>query len=75
MGAGEVEGMEGVGWGVMGLLRLWKCVEKWRVVGRGSYGREFKSSVREGRNPEMQKRHLEPRRVKDVRARPRITDL
>jgi hypothetical protein len=28
MGAGEVEGMEGVGWGVMGLLRLWKCVEK-----------------------------------------------
>jgi hypothetical protein len=29
MVAGEVEGIEGVGRGVMGLLRLWKCVEKW----------------------------------------------
>jgi hypothetical protein len=28
MGVGEVEGFEGVGRGVMGLLRLWKCVEK-----------------------------------------------
>jgi hypothetical protein len=29
MGVTEVEEFEGVGWGVMGLLRLWKCVEKW----------------------------------------------
>jgi hypothetical protein len=28
MGAGEVEGMEGVRRGVMGLLRLWKSVQK-----------------------------------------------
>ena len=28
MGVGEVEGIEGVGRGVMGLLLLWKCVEK-----------------------------------------------
>ncbi len=27
MGVPEVEGFEGVGRGVMGLLRLWKCVE------------------------------------------------
>jgi hypothetical protein len=25
----EVEGFEGVGRGVMGLVRVWKCVEKW----------------------------------------------
>jgi hypothetical protein len=25
----KVERFEGVGRGVMGLLRLWKCVEKW----------------------------------------------
>ena len=29
MGRREVERFEGVGKGVMGLLRLWKCVEKW----------------------------------------------
>jgi hypothetical protein len=29
MRVAEVEGFEGVGRGVMGLLRLWKCVEKW----------------------------------------------
>jgi hypothetical protein len=29
MGVAEVEGFEGVGRGVMSLLRLWKCVEKW----------------------------------------------
>ena len=29
MGVGQVEGFERVGRGVMGLLRLWKCVEKW----------------------------------------------
>jgi hypothetical protein len=28
MGVREVEGFEGVGRGVMGLLRLWKSVEK-----------------------------------------------
>jgi hypothetical protein len=28
MGAAEVEGIEGVGQGVMSLLRLWKDVEK-----------------------------------------------
>jgi hypothetical protein len=28
MGVAEVERFEGVGRGVMGLLRLWKCVEK-----------------------------------------------
>ena len=28
MGWMEVEGIEGVGRGVMDLLRLWKCVEK-----------------------------------------------
>jgi hypothetical protein len=28
MGRREVEKFEGVGRGVMGLLRLWKCVEK-----------------------------------------------
>ena len=28
MGRREVERFEGVGRGVMGLLRLWKCVEK-----------------------------------------------
>jgi hypothetical protein len=28
MGVAEVEGFEGVGRGVMGLLRLWKFVEK-----------------------------------------------
>jgi hypothetical protein len=33
MRVAEVEEFEGVGWGVMGLLRLWKCVEK---GGRGS---------------------------------------
>jgi len=35
MGVAEVEGFEGVGRGVMGLVGLWKCVEKWerqRVV-------------------------------------------
>jgi hypothetical protein len=30
MGVAEVEGFEGVGRGVMDLLRLWKCVEKSR---------------------------------------------
>lgn len=25
----EVEAFEGVGRGVIGMLRLWKCVEKW----------------------------------------------
>jgi hypothetical protein len=29
MGGGEVEGFDGVGRGLMGLVRLWKCVEKW----------------------------------------------
>jgi hypothetical protein len=29
MRVAEVAGFEGVGRGVMGLLRLWKCVEKW----------------------------------------------
>jgi hypothetical protein len=29
MGVAEVERIEGVGRGVMGLLRLWKWVEKW----------------------------------------------
>jgi hypothetical protein len=24
----EVAGLEGVGWGVIGLMQLWKCVEK-----------------------------------------------
>jgi len=28
MGLVEVEGFEGVGRGVIGLVRLWKCVEK-----------------------------------------------
>jgi hypothetical protein len=28
MGLAEVEGFEGVGWGVIGLIWLWKCVEK-----------------------------------------------
>jgi len=28
MGVAEVEGFEGVGRGVMGLLWLWECVEK-----------------------------------------------
>jgi hypothetical protein len=28
MGATEVEGFEGVGRGVIGLIWLWKCVEK-----------------------------------------------
>ena len=30
MRVAEVAGIEGVGRGVMRLLRLWKCVEKWR---------------------------------------------
>ncbi len=35
MGVAEVAGIEGVGRGVMGSLRLWKCVEKSeRNVGR-----------------------------------------
>jgi hypothetical protein len=29
MGQMEVERFEGVERGLMGLLRLWKCVEKW----------------------------------------------
>ena len=29
MRVAEVEGFEGVRRGVMDLLRLWKCVEKW----------------------------------------------
>jgi hypothetical protein len=29
MGCEEVERFEGVERGVMGLLRLWKCVENW----------------------------------------------
>jgi hypothetical protein len=28
MGMAEVEGLERVGGGVIGLIRLWKCVEK-----------------------------------------------
>lgn len=38
MRVAEVEGIEGVGWGVMGLLRLGKFVEKW--------GREWVVSVK-----------------------------
>ena len=42
MGLGQVEGRQGVGRGVVSLLRLWKCVEKgekkvgseWWVVSR-----------------------------------------
>jgi hypothetical protein len=34
MGVAEVEAFEGVGRGVTGLLRLWKCVEKWGVICR-----------------------------------------
>jgi hypothetical protein len=30
MGVAEVEGFEGVGRGVIDLLRLWKSVEKWK---------------------------------------------
>ena len=33
MGLAEVERFEGVGRGVMGLLRLWKCVEKSKAPG------------------------------------------
>jgi hypothetical protein len=29
MRVAEVERFEGVEWGLMGLLRLWKSVEKW----------------------------------------------
>jgi hypothetical protein len=28
MGLAEVAGVEGLGWAVIGPLRLWKCVEK-----------------------------------------------
>jgi hypothetical protein len=31
----EVERFEGVGWGLMGSLRVWKCVEKWGRNARG----------------------------------------
>jgi hypothetical protein len=31
MGGREVKGFEGVGRGVMGLLRLWKCVENGKL--------------------------------------------
>ena len=39
MGLGQVEGIEGVGRGVVSLMRLWKCVEKCgeRKVGSESW--------------------------------------
>jgi len=37
MGVAEVQGFEGVGRRVIGLIRLWKCVEKWEEAVSSEY--------------------------------------
>jgi len=51
MGVEEVEGIDGVRRGVMGLLRLWKCVEKLKARARMTRKQNTHPFERQNRRP------------------------
>ena len=51
MGLGQVEAAQGVGRGVVGLIRLWKCVENSKAPGAKPAPRAPDSQVRHQNQP------------------------